>query len=140
MEVTGKILAMVKKIRFADSQNKCEVVLSQTVANEEAQTDSTLRHPATAKQTMTYNIELDRSFYKIFFRLSSKTQKYRNIDDGLLVYRIDRYDALQQPNTSGPTPTCPTTKHQRRLAGPAVTTRHELANADRPNMGHGPAA
>uniref|UniRef100_J3ND27 Uncharacterized protein n=1 Tax=Oryza brachyantha TaxID=4533 RepID=J3ND27_ORYBR len=33
MEITRKILTRVKRIRFADSQIECEVVLPQTVAN-----------------------------------------------------------------------------------------------------------
>ncbi len=33
MEMTGKMPARVKRIRFADSQNECEVVLPQTLAS-----------------------------------------------------------------------------------------------------------
>uniref|UniRef100_J3ND49 Uncharacterized protein n=1 Tax=Oryza brachyantha TaxID=4533 RepID=J3ND49_ORYBR len=34
MEVTEKIPVRVKRIRFADSQNECEVMLQQTLAND----------------------------------------------------------------------------------------------------------
>uniref|UniRef100_A0A0E0NY83 Uncharacterized protein n=1 Tax=Oryza rufipogon TaxID=4529 RepID=A0A0E0NY83_ORYRU len=46
MEMTGKMPARVKRIRFADSQNECEVVLPQTLASGGA---SSSREPPETK-------------------------------------------------------------------------------------------
>uniref|UniRef100_A0A0E0B2R9 Uncharacterized protein n=1 Tax=Oryza glumipatula TaxID=40148 RepID=A0A0E0B2R9_9ORYZ len=49
MEMTGKMPARVKRIRFADSQNECEVVLPQTVASGGASSSRAVGEAAQSK-------------------------------------------------------------------------------------------
>uniref|UniRef100_A0A0D3H6Q2 Ubiquitin-like protease family profile domain-containing protein n=1 Tax=Oryza barthii TaxID=65489 RepID=A0A0D3H6Q2_9ORYZ len=49
MEMTGKMPARVKRIRFADSQNECEVVLPQTLASGGASSSRAVGEAAQSK-------------------------------------------------------------------------------------------
>jgi hypothetical protein len=49
MEMTGKMPARVKQIRFADSQNECEVVLPQTLPSGGASSSRAVGEAAQSK-------------------------------------------------------------------------------------------
>ncbi len=49
MEMTGKMPARVKRIRFADSQNECEVVLPQTLPSGGASSSRAVGEAAQSK-------------------------------------------------------------------------------------------